>query len=130
MATKESKHRINKLQEILLLCKDIGVDITEELPKRPDTIIDLDGNFYSINFKNLNKTQKVAKILLILKQELIAKRIAFTNEQIGVLQQKLNETSVHNLKVIRSRLIHLRKQTWYEMTNNSDSEFRMWIAPY
>ena len=117
MATKES-HRVSKLQEILNLFAEIGLDIVEETPNDLD-----DAEYHKIQFAGLSKENKVAKILTILKRELTSRGSSFSQKQITKLKSKLSNTSVHNIKIIRSRLIHIRKQTWFELTQNSDTEF-------
>ena len=115
MATK--KYRVSKIQEILNLCKQIGVDITEEQVDNTDR----SGEMHTIKFEGLSKEQKVEKLLEIINHELMTIGATVDSSKMATLQTKLLQTSVHNLKIIRSRLIHLRKLSWADMAE-SDSD--------
>ena len=107
-------YRVSKLQEVLNLCKEVGVDITSEIEETERS-----GDRYVIEFAGLTKEQKVQKLIEILIHELrtTGKSIDSRMEQ---LKTKLQATSTHNLKVVRSRLIHLRKMSWADQADQAD----------
>jgi len=105
MATKT--HRISKLQEIFNMFKNMGVDITSEIE---DT--ERNGDRYVINFNGLSKELKVEKLVEVLKHELKTMGSTIDGSEMKKLEAKLQATSVRNLKIIRSRLIHMRMMSW------------------
>jgi hypothetical protein len=112
-----TKYRLSKLQEILNLFKELGVDITSEIE---DTAA-RNGDRYVIKFEGLSKEDKVQKLIEVLNHELHTIGTTVDTAKLEKLKTKLEATSVRNLKVVRSRLIHIRKQSWADQVE-TDSD--------
>ena len=115
MATKT--YRISKLQEIFTMFKKMGVDIISEIG---DT--ERNGDRYVINFNGLSKELKVEKLVEVLKHELKTMGSTVDSSEMKKLEAKLQATSVRNLKIIRSRLINIRKQSWADLADANQDE--------
>ena len=115
MASKT--YRLSKLQEILNLFKVMGVDITSEI----EDTAERNGDRYVINFNGLTKELKVERLMDILLHELKTTGATIDSAKMGNLKTKLQATSTHNLKVVRSRIIHLRMMSWADQADLADA---------
>jgi len=112
MATKT--YRVSKLQEVLELCKELGVDITSEI----EDTAERNGDRYVIKFNGLSKDDKIELMIEILRHE-IKTTGTVDSAKMGKLEAKLQATSTHNLKIVRSRLVHLRQISWADQADDT-----------
>ena len=113
MASKT--YRLSKLQEILNLFSVMGVYITSEI----EDTAERNGDRYVINFNGLSKELKVERLMDILRHE-IKTTGTVDSAKMGKLEAKLQATSTHNLKIVRSRLVHLRQMLWADQADQAD----------
>ena len=113
-----TKYRVSKLQEVLELCKELGVDITSEIHDTTER----SGDLYVVEFAGLSKDEKVQRLIEILLHEIKTTGATIDSAKIEKLKTKLQKTSMLNLKVVRSRLIHMRMMSWADKADLADAK--------
>ena len=111
---EECQYRRKKLRHIFGLFADLGVDIREEIHD------DNSGKSFEIEFAGLTKEEKVNNLLVAVRAKLDMEKVDIDETKVNVLREELLNTSGHNLKIIRSRLRHLKKQSWADVADGAD----------
>ena len=106
-----TEYRRQKLLELLNDFNELGLNIVEESE-------DNDGTKYEINFQG-DQSAKVERIVDVTQDIL-----GIEKEKLDALKVKLLNTSIHNLKIIRSRLIHLTKSSAASDVDAADLEIK------
>jgi len=110
---EECQYR-RKLRHILGLFADLGVDIREEIHD------DNSGKRFEVEFAGLSADQKVEHLLQATRAKLDMEKLDIDETKFSALREELLNTSGHNLKIIRSRLRHLRRQSWADVADGAD----------
>ena len=113
---EECQYRRKKLRHILGLFADLGVDIREEIHD------DNSGKRFEVEFAGFTKEEKVEHLLQATRAKLDMEKLDIDETKFSALREELINTSGHNLKIIRSRLRHLKKQSWADVADGADED--------